>query len=136
VLDELELCPAIRIANFHDAMQAPGTRHVTRSGETIGSFALRDEADVLYLQTIQLVPAARGGGIGTRLMHQIHGLAADQDKRATRSRGFRSNEGARRLYARLGYVSILRGRNLVGTGTTAVRRVCARNVQSGHTSSA
>jgi hypothetical protein len=53
---------------------------VKRAGETIGFFAVRDEADVLYLQTIQLVKAARGAGV--------------------------SNEGARRLYARLGYVTI------------------------------
>lgn len=79
---------------------------VKRAGETIGFFAVRDEADVLYLQTIQLVKAARGAGVGVRLLHFIHALGAQQHKRAVRLRVFRSNEGARRLYARLGYVTI------------------------------
>src|ERR1700710_562311 len=126
-LDELELWPcdpardgqlirALTRENFYVAMQATWdeARHqqeplhparyriVKRAGETIGFFALRDEGDALYLQTIQLVREARGGGVGVRLLTFIHALAAQQHKRAVRLRVFRSNEGARRLYARLG----------------------------------
>ena len=101
-------------ANFYAAMAAtwdearhqreplhPDRYRMLRwNGETVGFFAVRDEPDHLYVQTIQLVPAACGQGIGTRVMHHIAELAGE---RPVRLRVFPSNTGARRLYERLGY---------------------------------
>ncbi|NVB77995.1 MAG: GNAT family N-acetyltransferase [Kofleriaceae bacterium] len=75
-----------------------------RAGETIGFFAVRRDEDCLYVQTIQLVPAARGTGIGTQAMHHIRSLAAGAP--VVRLRVLRSNTGARRLYERLGYRTV------------------------------
>lgn len=74
-----------------------------RAGETIGFFAVRRDDDCLYVQTIQLVPVARGLGIGTQIMHHIRSLAAGAP---VRLRVLRSNTGARCLYERLGYRAI------------------------------
>lgn len=115
-----ELIRTLTRASFYDAMKLtwneerhqrepmyPERYHMVRRGsETIGFFAVRAEADHLYVQTIQLVPAARGDGIGTRLMHHIHRLAIDAGCRAVRLRVLHANAGARRLYDRLGYTMI------------------------------
>jgi len=115
-----ELIRSLTRANFYEAMQATWdeARHqreplhperywiVKQGDDVVGFFALRDEDDTLYVQTIQLVPAARGRGLGTQLMKHVHTLAAERDKRAVRLRVLRSNEAAQRLYARLGYVAI------------------------------
>ena len=74
---------------------------VRRDGETIGFFAVRRDDDCLYLQTIQLVGAARGAGLGSQRMQHIHGLAAGAP--CVRLRVLRGNPGAKRLYERLGY---------------------------------
>jgi ribosomal protein S18 acetylase RimI-like enzyme len=131
---ELASCDAVRDgdlirdltrANFYAAMAATWNeeRHqrepmhperytmVRRAGETIGFFALRPDAGAMYLQTIQLVPAARGTGLGTHLLHHIHALAAASGATAMRLRVFRSNDGARRLYERLGYVTAVEDAN-------------------------
>lgn len=131
LLDEVELWPCDRErdgelirsltrTNFYDAMKATWNeaRHqqeplhperyqiVKRHDDAIGFLAIRDEPEVLYLQTIQLTPAARHLGIGTRLMHHVHHLASQKEMRGVQLRVLRSNDGARRLYDRLGYVVI------------------------------
>lgn len=131
LLDEVELWPcdrerdgelirALTRANFYDAMKATWNeaRHqqeplhperyqiVKRHDDAIGFLAIRDEPEVLYLQTIQLTPPARHRGIGTRLMHHVHQLASHKEMRAVQLRVLRSNDGARRLYQRLGYLVI------------------------------
>jgi ribosomal protein S18 acetylase RimI-like enzyme len=112
-----ELIRTLTRHNFYEAMQAvwDEARHqrepvhperyrmLWRDGETIGFFAIRPESDHLYVQTIQLVPAARGGGIGSRIMEHIAELAAVARVRAVRLRVLRSNVAARRFYDRLGY---------------------------------
>jgi ribosomal protein S18 acetylase RimI-like enzyme len=89
-----------------EPMHAERYRMLRRAGETIGFFALRHENDYLYVQTIQLVPSARGQGIGSRVMGYITQLAAAERLRAIRLRVLRSNQAARRLYERLGYRAI------------------------------
>ena len=115
-----ELIRSLTRANFHDAMRATWdeARHqrepsqperyrmLRRDGETLGFFALRDEADALYVQTIQLVASARCQGIGRRIMDHIAQLAAETGRRAIRLRVLRSNAAARRFYDRLGYGAI------------------------------
>jgi ribosomal protein S18 acetylase RimI-like enzyme len=115
-----ELIRALTRANFYDAMKLTWNeerhqrepvhperyRMIRRGSETIGFFAVRAEPDHLYVQTIQLAPAVRGAGIGTRLMHHIRRLAIDAGRRAVRLRVLHANAGARRLYDRLGYTMI------------------------------
>lgn len=112
-----ELIRSLTRANFYEAMKAswdearhqrepsqPGRyRMLRRDGEIIGFFALRDEADALYVQTIQLVSSARCQGIGRRVMDHIAELAGETGRLAIRLRVLRSNAAARRFYDRLGY---------------------------------
>src|SRR5205814_5065097 len=113
-----ELIRSLTRANFYEAMKATWSeaRHleepkfperyqmVRRAGVTIGFFAIRREPDHLYLQTIQLIEAARGSGLGTLLLAHVRELASGLP--AIRLRVFRTNTGARRLYERLGYREI------------------------------
>lgn len=115
-----ELIRALTRDNFYEAMKSSWdeARHqreplhperyrmLRRGGETIGFFALRDEGDNLYVQTIQLIPSARRGGIGSRVMEYIAHLAAEATRRTIRLRVLRSNHDARRFYERLGYRAI------------------------------
>lgn len=77
-------------------------RMVHRHGERVGFFALRNEPPYRYLVTIQLVPAVRGDGLGTALMHHIEREAAADGCAGVRLRVFDENR-ARGLYDRLGY---------------------------------
>lgn len=129
--DSLELLPCdpavhgdfirtLTRANFFEAMKGSWNearhqqepthperyRMIARAGAVIGFFATRRERDFLYVQTIQLVEAARRHGLGTRLLMTIERNAAEEGARAVRLRVLRSNDGARRLYHRLGYVTI------------------------------
>jgi ribosomal protein S18 acetylase RimI-like enzyme len=77
---------------------------MVRRGEgPIGFVALRDQTDCLYLFSIQLVPEARGAGIGTSLMHHVEEVARATGHRTIRLRVFHANRAAS-LYRRLGYV--------------------------------
>lgn len=129
MIDDVELVPCdpardgafirdLTRASFYEAMKATWRedRHqreptnperytmLRRAGETIGFFAVRRDDDCLYVQTIQLVPSARDAGLGTHIIHHIRTLAAGAP--AIRLRVLRSNDGARRLYERLGYTVI------------------------------
>lgn len=115
-----ELIRSLTRDNFYEAMKATWNearhqreplhperyRMLRRAGETIGFFALRHERDHLYVQTIQLVPSARGRGLGSRVMAHIAQLAAEANLGTIRLRVLRSNQAARRLYDRLGYRAI------------------------------
>jgi ribosomal protein S18 acetylase RimI-like enzyme len=80
-------------------------RMVVRAGEAVGFFAVRLEADHLYLQTIQLVDAARGEGLGTQLLAHLEQLAREHVVPQIRLRVFAENR-ARHLYLRLGYQTV------------------------------
>jgi ribosomal protein S18 acetylase RimI-like enzyme len=78
---------------------------VQRNGEMIGFFCIREEADYLYIHTIQLVPPHRGKGIGTALLQYIEGIARSQNLRSIYLRVFKENP-AQLLYRKLGYTPI------------------------------
>ncbi|MFA6174419.1 MAG: GNAT family N-acetyltransferase [Kiritimatiellales bacterium] len=75
---------------------------VTDAGQTIGFISVRQQPDVLYLETIQLQQTHRSKGIGTALMKYVEQLAVANDKEWIRFRVFKNNP-ARHLYDRLGY---------------------------------
>lgn len=115
-----ELIRTLTRDNFFEAMKAtwdearhqreplhPERYRMLRRGRaTIGFFALREEPDHVYVQTIQLVASERGRGLGTQIMAHIAQLAADAGVGAVRLRVLRSNAAARRFYDRLGYRAI------------------------------
>jgi ribosomal protein S18 acetylase RimI-like enzyme len=59
----------------------------------------------LLMDGLSVSPLARGGGIGTKLLAQLKGFAAAEGYRAIRLDVINTNEGARRLYERLGFVA-------------------------------
>ena len=75
---------------------------VRRGGQTVGFFALREDGDALYLQTLQLVAPARGQGVGTALLRYIVALARARQLPRVRLRVFRDNR-AITLYERHGF---------------------------------
>lgn len=80
-------------------------RMVQRNEQTIGFFCIREEADYLYIHTIQLVPSLRGQGIGTALLQYIDGLARSKELRSIYLSVFKENR-AQLLYRKLGYTPI------------------------------
>lgn len=63
----------------------------------------RPDADELYIDGIAVAPEARGLGIGTRLLHEAHAIAAEQSMRWVRLDVIDTNPRAQALYDRLGY---------------------------------
>jgi len=75
---------------------------IRRGGDNIGFITLRDQTDCLYLRSIQLVPEARGVGVGTSLMQHVENVARALGHRTIRLRVFHKNRAVS-LYRRLGY---------------------------------
>lgn len=75
---------------------------IRRGGANIGFLTLRHQTDCLYLRSIQLVPEARGVGIGTSLMQHVENVAQANGHRTIRLRVFHKNRAVS-LYRRLGY---------------------------------
>lgn len=63
----------------------------------------RPEAGELYVDGIAVIPAARGQGIGTRLLAEVARIADEDGFRWVRLDVVDSNPRAQQLYARLGY---------------------------------
>jgi|SRR5579884_2596433 len=77
-------------------------RMVWADDELIGFFAVREEGDALYLQTLQLVPEQRHRGYGTALLHAVADEARARGPRQVRCRAFKENP-ALAWYQRHGY---------------------------------
>lgn len=58
-----------------------------------------------YVEQVSVATAWRGRGVGTRLMHEVEQWAMSQGAVSVALDTLLANEGARRLYERLGYVS-------------------------------
>jgi ribosomal protein S18 acetylase RimI-like enzyme len=58
----------------------------------------------LLMDGIAVSPRARGGGIGTKLLEALKQCAAEEGYRTIRLDVIDTNDGARRLYERLGFV--------------------------------
>jgi ribosomal-protein-alanine N-acetyltransferase len=59
--------------------------------------------DEIHINNVAIRPALRGQGIGTQLMHRVFDEARRLGARRATLEVRRSNEGARRLYERLGF---------------------------------
>lgn len=78
---------------------------VQRNNEIIGFFCIREEANYLYIHTIQLVSSDRGKGIGTALLQYIEGIARSNNLGHIYLSVFKENP-AQLLYRKLGYTPI------------------------------
>lgn len=78
---------------------------ITLGGRAAGRFWVGRDAEQIRLLDISLLPEARGRGIGSALIGELQ-AEARQTGLALRHCVFKLNEGARRLYRRLGFVVI------------------------------
>lgn len=59
----------------------------------------------LLMDGISVAPTARGGGIGTKLLERLRMFAAEEGYHTIRLDVIDTNDGARRLYERVGFVA-------------------------------
>ena len=80
---------------------------VTEGNQALGCAALRPlDHGIVELKRLYIRPAARGRGVGTRLMEQAMTDASTYGYQAIRLDSLRRLEGARRLYVRFGFHEI------------------------------
>lgn len=86
--------------------KAPISEHtlILLDGQPIGCLLVLQGADAVVLSRIWLLPEAQNRGIGTHLILQVCGQAAERGQ-AVRLRVLKANR-AHRLYARLGFTIV------------------------------
>ncbi|MDG5500237.1 GNAT family N-acetyltransferase [Marinobacter sp. BGYM27] len=97
---------AVQRQIFFSRWQGPRAARIIQSGtERIGVLILEQRGDYDWLQEIQISPYLQGQGLGSSLLRE---LIADARSRGVpvRLQVLHANEGARRLYERLGFVVI------------------------------
>jgi ribosomal protein S18 acetylase RimI-like enzyme len=75
--------------------------------------AYRPRIDEAYIYSVSVTESWRGHGVASRLLDALHNRARSYGKRYTLLEVAASNRGARKLYERLGYVTIRRRRGLL-----------------------
>jgi ribosomal protein S18 acetylase RimI-like enzyme len=88
--------------NQQEPRAPEGYRMVREGADLIGFFAVRPEADALYLQTILLAPDRRRRGYGAALLRHIEGMARALGRSRVRLRVYTANP-AQAWYRRHGY---------------------------------
>ncbi|KAB5626855.1 GNAT family N-acetyltransferase [Pseudomonas putida] len=97
---------------------------LVKAGEQVLGFcSLSQDRQALFIRELHLLPEHRGHGVGTWVLEQLAGWAAQRRLPLLRLMVFRSNP-ARRLYTRSGFVEVGEGdcfvrmqRNVEATGT-------------------
>lgn len=89
------------------AMQYPGGDHrmIWHEGQRVGQMLLFRERDAVRVVDISLLPRWRGSGLGTAVIGQVQ-AAAREGGMAVRLSVRKENQGARRLYIRLGFETV------------------------------
>jgi GNAT superfamily N-acetyltransferase len=77
---------------------------IARRDEPIGRLILRRDAHCWHIIDILLLQSERGRGVGTAIINAVAHAAREQGARELTLAVLVSNTGARRLYARLGFV--------------------------------
>ena len=72
------------------------------NAERVGMIQLLDEPDTLYVGEFQVLPSQQRRGLGTQVLRDVLAQAHAQQRAVSLSLGLK-NEGARRLYTRLGF---------------------------------
>lgn len=83
-----------------------GTLGAVRAALVLPAFGHRPQADELYLEDIAVAGAARGRGIGSKLLAEVEIIARELGKARVRLQVTDSNARAHELYARRGYVVV------------------------------
>jgi len=100
-----------------------------RALRMLGNLLLLSEGvrpDELIVEMLAVDPSFRGLGIGTALMHEAEAKARAMDKRTMSLGVITENQGAIRLYQRLGYETTKTWRGFLvrlASGSTAVHRM-------------
>lgn len=124
---EREAFPGDRLSrrSFRRLLRAPSARlRVAGRGHALHGYALvlfRANADVARLYSIAVAPAARGAGIGGRLLVDAERQAAARGSRTLRLEVRTDNAGALTLYRRRGYVPVGRVAAYYEDGRDALR---------------
>jgi ribosomal protein S18 acetylase RimI-like enzyme len=84
---------------------ALGMLRAIRAILVLALFQRRLSPDQLLMDGISVSPAARGRGIGTKLLEHLKQFAAQEGYRTIRLDVIDTNSAARRLYERLGFVA-------------------------------
>jgi ribosomal protein S18 acetylase RimI-like enzyme len=104
-----------RRERYREALQEGAVLFIAdRSGEPLGFALARPRSApeslavdrLLEVETVAVLPAARGAGIGSALMDAIEGWAREQRLDHLSVSVRTRNEGARRLYERRGFRSL------------------------------
>lgn len=114
-LATMPVAPAmlVQLMTMQQQAQAQGLRHLypdaayyllEHDGVAIGRLVLDTAPERIHLLDLSLMPAARGQGSASAVLRALQALAAGRGQPLALSVS-RSNPGARRLYARLGFAS-------------------------------
>jgi ribosomal protein S18 acetylase RimI-like enzyme len=88
---------------YHDEHFDPAKMQiVTVNGDDAGCLSVEGQGDEVYITLIELLPAYQNLGIGTRLLQDIIARAA-LERKPVSLEVLKANEGAKRLYDRLGF---------------------------------
>jgi ribosomal-protein-alanine N-acetyltransferase len=93
--------------NFIDSLAAGyEARLLTEDAQPVGYFVAMAGVDELHLLNVTVMPSRQGQGLGNLLLDEVHALARAQGLPRVLLEVRPSNERARALYARRGYVEI------------------------------
>ncbi|WP_328294060.1 GNAT family N-acetyltransferase [Kineococcus sp. NBC_00420] len=103
-----EVSRAMAEGPSHDLTGPTGALFVVRDGpRELGCGGLRHvDADVTELTRVWIAPAARGRGLGSRLVRRLEGFAAENGRTRIRLDTRDDLVEARAMYARLGYADV------------------------------
>ena len=97
-----------RTERWRDRLALPGSYNVIvlLDDQPVGmaSGVPADEPGVVELISMWVGPAARGRGVGDRLIHEVERWAGQGPAKVLRLRVMQGNEAAERLYRRCGFV--------------------------------
>jgi ribosomal protein S18 acetylase RimI-like enzyme len=105
-------------AQFPDAI----TLIILRRNEPVGRLMLAAGELRWRIIDIAVLPEARGQGIGAGVISAVERAATEQDAQELTLSVLSSNAGARRLYARLGFVEVTAGVHIEMRRDLAARR--------------
>jgi ribosomal protein S18 acetylase RimI-like enzyme len=95
--------PALRFMVDAFDLDLDASRVALRGGEPVGLANLGVRGDRAWIGGVGVVPAARRGGLGRRLMETMHDEARRRGVTEVRLEVLEANEAAFRLYVELGY---------------------------------
>jgi ribosomal protein S18 acetylase RimI-like enzyme len=90
------------IRHFTESWESGQISIIKIDGEPVGMIQIFEEPDALEIGEVQILPNRQNEGIGSRILKQIIERARNTGKFVKLSTGLK-NEGAFRLYERLGF---------------------------------